>query len=153
MSTPGHALVVEGLRAGVAGIEVLRGVDLSVRSGEVHAVMGPNGSGKSTLAHVLMGKPGYLVLGGSVTLDGADLLVCHRGAVPGAGLFLASQYPTEVPGVDLRQVLAEAAVAPGADDADAEARRGGADPTLLTRPLNVDMSGGERSEARPCNWP
>ena len=69
-----HVLEIAGLRAGVAGKEILRGIDLTVRSGEVHAVMGPNGSGKSTLAHVLMGRPGYEVLGGSVTLDGADLL-------------------------------------------------------------------------------
>jgi Fe-S cluster assembly ATP-binding protein len=147
MSRPGHELAVEGLRAGVAGLEVLRGVDLSVRSGEVHAVMGPNGSGKSTLAHVLMGKPGYLVLGGSVTLDGADLLAMPPWRRARAGLFLASQYPTEIPGVDLRQVLAEAAVAPGADDAESEARRVGLDPALLARPLNVDMSGGERKRS------
>ena len=67
-------LRIEGLRAGVEGREILRGIDLEVRSGEVHVVMGPNGSGKSTLAHVLMGRPGYDVLGGSVTLDGVDLL-------------------------------------------------------------------------------
>jgi len=67
-------LVIDELRAGVPGREILRGVTLTVRSGEVHAVMGPNGSGKSTLAHVLMGRPGYEILGGTVTLDGIDIL-------------------------------------------------------------------------------
>ncbi|MCB1041001.1 MAG: ATP-binding cassette domain-containing protein, partial [Acidimicrobiales bacterium] len=67
-------LVISGLRAGVEGKEILRGIDLTVRSGEVHAVMGPNGSGKSTLSHVIMGRPGYEVLAGSVTLDGVDVL-------------------------------------------------------------------------------
>ena len=87
-----HVLEIAGLRAGVAGKEILRGIDLTVRSGEVHAVMGPNGSGKSTLAHVLMGRPGYEVLGGSVTLDGVDLLALHAlgagagRAVPGAAV-------------------------------------------------------------------
>ena len=69
-----HELVIEGLRAGVEGREILKGIDLVVRSGEVHAVMGPNGSGKSTLSHVLAGKPGYEVLGGTARLDGVDLL-------------------------------------------------------------------------------
>jgi Fe-S cluster assembly ATP-binding protein len=67
-------LVISGLRAGVGGTEIIKGVDLTIRSGEVHAVMGPNGAGKSTLSPVIMGKPGYEVLGGSVTLDGTDLL-------------------------------------------------------------------------------
>lgn len=67
-------LVIEGLRANVDGKEILRGIDLVVRSGEVHAVMGPNGSGKSTLSHVIMGRPGYEITGGSVTLDGVDVL-------------------------------------------------------------------------------
>jgi Fe-S cluster assembly ATP-binding protein len=146
VTAPRHELVVEGLRAGVAGLEVLRGVDLAVSSGEVHAVMGPNGSGKSTLAHVLMGKPGYTVVGGSVTLDGADVLAMPPWRRARAGLFLASQYPTEVPGVDLRQLLAEAPVVDGAD-ADAEARRVGLEPALLARSLNVDMSGGERKRS------
>ena len=81
------------------GREILRGVTLTVRSGEVHAVMGPNGSGKSTLSHVLMGKPGYEVTSGSVTLDGVDLLALEPWQRAQAGLFLAMQYPTEVPGV------------------------------------------------------
>ena len=83
-------LVIEGLRAGVAGKEILKGIDLTVRSGEVHAIMGPNGSGKSTLSHVVMGRPGYEVLGGSVTLDGVDLLPLAPWERAQAGLFLAS---------------------------------------------------------------
>ncbi len=101
-------LCIEGLRAGVPGREILRGVTLTVRSGEVHAVMGPNGSGKSTLAHVLMGRPGYEVLGGSVTLDGIDLLALPTWQRARAGLFLVMQHPIEVPGVSLVQSLAAA---------------------------------------------
>jgi Fe-S cluster assembly ATP-binding protein len=150
-----HELVVEGLRAGVAGREVLSGIDLVVRSGEIHAVMGPNGSGKSTLSHVLMGKPGYQVLGGRVTLDGQDLLRLDTWQRARAGLFLAPQYPTEVPGVHLRDALAEALGANGegngggdvADLAEAEAARVGLEPRLLERALNVDLSGGERKRS------
>ena len=108
-----HELVIEGLRAGVGGREILKGIDLVVRSGEVHAVMGPNGSGKSTLSHVLAGKPGYEVLGGTATLDGVDLLAMAAWERAQAGLFLASQYPVEVPGVSLRDVLRESLVAVG----------------------------------------
>src|SRR5205823_10776567 len=93
--------------------EILRGVNLEVSSGRVHAVMGPNGSGKSTLAHVIMGKPGYEVLGGSVTLDGTDLLALPTWKRAQAGLFLAMQYPTEVPGVSLEEALTEALRARG----------------------------------------
>ena len=159
----GHRLAVRGLRAGVAGLEVLTGVDLEVASGEVHAVMGPNGSGKSTLAHVLMGKPGYQVLGGSVTLDGHDLLPLPPWQRARLGLFLAPQDPTEVPGVGLHQALTEAlagrAVSPGGDAGSgdpggslsdlalAEARRVGLEARLLDRPLNVDLSGGERKRS------
>jgi Fe-S cluster assembly ATP-binding protein len=143
-------LIVAGLRAGIEGREILRGIDLSVSSGEVHAVMGPNGSGKSTLAHVIMGGPGYQVLGGSVTLDGTELVGLEPWQRAKAGLFLAMQYPTEVPGVPLEDALAEAlrARGRGADDVRelvaAEAGRVGMSTALLTRPLNVDLSGGEK---------
>ncbi|MGH9016604.1 MAG: Fe-S cluster assembly ATPase SufC [Acidimicrobiales bacterium] len=152
-----HELVVTGLRAGVTGREVLAGVDLTVASGEVHAVMGPNGSGKSTLAHVLMGRPGYQVLGGAVRLDGEDLLALPAWQRARRGLFLAPQYPTEIPGVRLQDVLAEAQAGAGADGgggeasasdrAAAEAVRVGLETRLLDRPLNVDLSGGERKRS------
>ena len=99
-----------GLHAEVAGREILHGIDLVVRSGEVHAVMGPNGSGKSTLSHVLMGKPGYTVTAGSVTLDGVELLGMPTWQRAQAGLFLAMQYPVEVPGVSVDDLLTEALV-------------------------------------------
>jgi Fe-S cluster assembly ATP-binding protein len=153
-------LRIEGLRAGVPGREILRGVSLTVASGEVHAVMGPNGSGKSTLAHVLMGRPGYEVLDGTVTLDGIDLLSLPTWQRARAGLFLGMQHPIEVPGVSLVRSLtaARAPVHAGADHGDAadaavagigvrlheEARRIGFDERFLDRPLNVDLSGGER---------
>ncbi|HWH35947.1 MAG TPA: Fe-S cluster assembly ATPase SufC [Acidimicrobiales bacterium] len=143
-------LEISGLRAAVNGKEILRGVDLRVRSGEVHAVMGPNGSGKSTLAHVVMGRPGYEVLGGRVTLDGVDLLAMAPWQRAAAGLFAAMQYPTEVPGVALADMLEEALVAVGRGGADVgermrvEAQRIGFDERFLSRPLNVDLSGGEK---------
>lgn len=141
-------LVIEGLRAAAAGQELLTGVDIVVRSGEVHAVMGPNGSGKSTLAHVVAGRPGYEVLGGSVQIDGVELLGLPPWQRAEAGLFLAMQYPTEVPGVALRDLLRES-TRTSSDPADIdeqmriEARRIGFDDRFLERPLNVDLSGGE----------
>src|SRR3954468_17990746 len=108
-------LRIEGLRASVDGKDILRGLDFVVRSGEVHAVMGPNGSGKSTLSHVLMGKPGYTVTGGSITLDGVDLLGLPTWQRAQAGLFLAMQYPVEVPGVSVEDLMTESLVAMGRD--------------------------------------
>jgi Fe-S cluster assembly ATP-binding protein len=140
-------LVIEDLRAGIPGREILRGLSLTVRSGEVHAVMGPNGSGKSTLAHVLMGRPGYEVLGGSVTLDGVDLLAIPTWQRARAGLFLAMQHPIEVPGVSLVESLTSARDGDSPDVGDrlrTEAARIGFDERFLDRSLNVDLSGGER---------
>jgi Fe-S cluster assembly ATP-binding protein len=143
-------LIVEGLQAAVDGNQILRGVDLRIRSGEVHAVMGPNGSGKSTLSHVLMGRPGYEVTGGRVTLDGVDLLALPTWKRAQAGLFLGLQYPIEVPGVSLADVLEESLRAAGRDSSEVptlvavEAARVGFDSRFLARPLNVDLSGGER---------
>ncbi len=143
-------LVITDLRASVGDKEILKGVSLTIRSGEVHAVMGPNGSGKSTLSHVITGKPGYTVTGGSVTLDGVELLGMASWKRAKAGLFLAMQYPTEVPGVSLEAMLSASAVAAGRDESivrasiASEAERIGLDPALIVRPLNVDLSGGEK---------
>jgi Fe-S cluster assembly ATP-binding protein len=143
-------LRISGLRASVAGNEILRGIDLEVSSGEVHAVMGPNGAGKSTLSAVIMGRPGFQVLDGSITLDGADVLAMEPWQRAAAGLYLAMQYPTEVPGVRLDAVLTEALKARGRPTGDVldrmvlEAGRIGFDERFLERPLNVDLSGGEK---------
>jgi Fe-S cluster assembly ATP-binding protein len=90
---------IEGLRAGIENKEILKGLDLTINNGEIHAIMGPNGTGKSTLASVLMGHPSYEVTGGSVSLDGEDLLEMAVDERARAGLFLAMQYPSEIPGV------------------------------------------------------
>ena len=143
-------LVITDLRAKAGSRTILNGVSLTIRSGEVHAVMGPNGSGKSTLSHVITGKPGYEVIGGSVALDGIDLLELAAWERAKAGLFLAMQYPTEVPGVSLEAMLQASAVAAGRESGAIgeavanEAERIGFDPDLITRPLNVDLSGGEK---------
>jgi Fe-S cluster assembly ATP-binding protein len=146
-------LKISGLHAGVEGRPILRGIDLEVRSGEIHAVMGPNGSGKSTLAHVLMGRPGYEVTAGSVSLDGIELLSLEPFQRAQAGLFLTFQYPIEVPGVAISAALAEALLAAGrgaqaeAKSLDArlleEAAELGISPEIMARAMNVDLSGGE----------
>ena len=146
-------LKISDLHASVDSRPILRGIDLEVRSGEIHAVMGPNGSGKSTLAHVLMGRPGYEVTSGSVTLDGLELLGLGPYERAQAGLFLTFQYPIEVPGVALESALAEALMAAGrrseAEPAHLserlmeEASGLGISPEIMARPMNVDLSGGE----------
>jgi Fe-S cluster assembly ATP-binding protein len=143
-------LAISGLRAAVAGKEILRGIDLEVSSGEVHAVMGPNGAGKSTLSAVVMGKPGYEVLAGSITLDGRDVLSLPAWERAVAGLHLVMQYPTEVPGVMLDDVMVEALRSRGrpVDGVESllrdEAERIGLEERFLHRALNVDLSGGEK---------
>ena len=143
-------LDIRDLVASVAGKTILSGVTLTVTSGEVHAVMGPNGAGKSTLSAVVMGKPGYEVISGSVTLDGVDILSLPSWQRAQAGLHLVMQYPTEVPGVQLVDVMRHAFTARAVDTndlgsrLDAEAARIGLDPALLERALNVDFSGGEK---------
>ncbi len=143
-------LVITQLRASIGGKEILAGVDLVVRPGEVHAIMGPNGSGKSTLAHVMMGRPGYADVSGSVMLNGQGLLGQPTAVRAQAGLFLGMQYPTEVPGVQMGDVLREVLRAKGGEFASVEAamateaERIGLDPALLSRALNVDLSGGEK---------
>ncbi len=150
-------LEVRGLHVAVNGIEILRGVDLSVKAGEVHAIMGPNGSGKSTLTQVLAGHPAYTVTAGTATYDGKDLLALKPEERAREGLFLAFQYPVEIRGItnsyflrsavnavrkhrgqeeldplDFLQVLEEKLKAIGWDD------------TLMNRPVNEGFSGGEK---------
>lgn len=143
-------LEVRGLHVSAGGAEILRGVDLTVTSGQVHAVMGPNGAGKSTLSGAIMGNPGYEIGGGTITLDGVDVTSMPVWERAAAGLHLVMQYPTEVPGVSLDDVLREALLARGrsVDGLDAlltdEAERIGLSPALLHRALNVDLSGGEK---------
>jgi Fe-S cluster assembly ATP-binding protein len=143
-----HTFVVEGLCASVAGREVLRGIDLEVKSGEVHVIMGPTGSGKSTLAHALMGRPGTTVTAGSIRMDGHELVGLPAWERARAGLFLALQNPVEVPGVALRSLLSAAVDGIGSETLDTrlalEAEAVGLDRSLLSRPLNVDLSGGEK---------
>jgi Fe-S cluster assembly ATP-binding protein len=137
--------------------EILKGVDLAVNAGEVHAVMGPNGSGKSTLSYVLAGRDGYAVTAGEATLDGADLLGLEPEERAAAGLFLAFQYPVEIPGVGnmnfMRTALNAQRKARGEDEVNAadflrlvraKAQVLNIDADLLKRPVNVGFSGGEK---------
>ena len=143
-------LQIIDLHASVGDKPILQGVDLTISSGEVHAVMGPNGAGKSTLSAVVMGKPGYTVTSGSILLDGREMLGVPTWQRAVAGLHLVMQYPTEVPGVLLDDVLTEALACRGRDTSDlserirAEAARINFDEKFVDRPLNVDLSGGEK---------
>lgn len=143
-------LLIEGLCATAGGVEVLRGVDLELGRGEVHAVMGPNGAGKSTLAHALTGRPGTVVTAGSVRLNGVDLLALPTHERAQAGLLLAMQQPIEVPGVEPAEAIA-AALGLELDEAkarfEAEATAVGLPERLWRRGLNVDLSGGERKRS------
>ena len=132
-------LTVRDLRVAVQGVEILRGVDLELHSGEVHALMGPNGSGKSTLSHAIMGRAGYEVTSGSVLLDGEELLDLPTWERAARGLFLSHQYPVEVPGVRIADLL-------GLDDAPVriEAERLAVRDEFLERGVNVEFSGGEQ---------
>ncbi len=146
-------LRIEGLRASMGDHEILKGVDLTVNRGEVHALMGPNGSGKSTLANVLMGHPGYKVTGGAITFKGEDITVMPSNKRATRGLFLAFQYPEEVPGVSVVQFLRTALKnRDGVDYTVLELRLRvmeamrtlGMDATFADRYLNEGFSGGER---------
>ncbi|HET9764243.1 MAG TPA: Fe-S cluster assembly ATPase SufC [Casimicrobiaceae bacterium] len=151
-------LEIRNLHARIAeGREILRGIDLAVKAGEVHAIMGPNGSGKSTLAGVLSGRPGYEVTDGSVTYLGRDLLALEADERAREGVFLAFQYPVEIPGVNnmyfLRAALNAVRRARGESDLDAgqflKAVRAKLklleiDDDLLQRAVNVGFSGGEK---------
>ncbi len=150
-------LSIRNLHAGVEGREILRGIDLEVRAGEVHAVMGPNGSGKSTLAQVLAGHPGYVVTGGEVLYEGRNLLEMPAEERARAGLFLAFQYPVEIPGVANAEFLKAAVNAirehRGLEPLDAmefltllkeKMKLVDMDPSFMSRPLNEGFSGGEK---------
>jgi Fe-S cluster assembly ATP-binding protein len=146
-------LSIRNLHVKVAGIEILRGVDLEVRSGEVHALMGPNGSGKSTLSHALMGRGDYEITDGSVTIDGEELLGLPTWQRAQRGLFLAMQYPVEVPGVRLEDLVGVALDSRGsareglADRIASESRELGVRTELLARGVNDEYSGGEKKRA------
>ena len=143
-------LEIRDLQVSVGGTQILNGITLTINSGEVHAVMGPNGAGKSTLSAAIMGKPGYEITGGSVTLDGLDVLAMPTWQRAVAGLHLIMQYPTEVPGVKLSEVLSEALTARHATlpnlnkTINEEAARISFDSELVNRAVNVDFSGGEK---------
>ena len=133
--------------------EILRGVDLTIRSGETHAVMGPNGSGKSTLAYSIAGHPKYTITGGSVTLDGVDLLEMTVDERARAGLFLAMQYPVEVPGVSVSNFLRTAATALRGEAPKLRTWVGevkeamsalNMDPSFAERNVDEGFSGGEK---------
>jgi Fe-S cluster assembly ATP-binding protein len=143
-------LVVAGLEVSIGGKKILKGLDLTVRQGEVHALMGPNGSGKSTLAHVLMGRDDYEVTAGSVTIDGDELLGLPTWQRAAHGLFLASQYPVAVPGVPVGDLVGAAVRARGAEIAGLDARlrdeasRLDIRDEFLDRGVNDEFSGGEQ---------
>ena len=143
-------LTIKNLGVAVGDEEILKGVDLEIASGEVHVVMGPNGAGKSTLSNAVMGKPGYHITSGLIELDGREISALPTWERAQAGLFLAMQYPTEVPGVSVRETLEMALEAREQADVDVwarlkeEAEQVGLQADLLNRPLNVDMSGGEK---------
>jgi Fe-S cluster assembly ATP-binding protein len=150
-------LEIKDLRAAVGEKEILKGLSLTVNTGEIHAVMGPNGSGKSTLAQVLAGNPAYEVTGGSVTYDGKDLFELEPEERAQQGIFLAFQYPVEIPGVsnayflraaynEIRKARGEEEVDPleFADLMDEKLRFVDMDPAMLNRSVNTGFSGGEK---------
>lgn len=143
-------LTIRDLHAAVQGHEILRGVDLELCSGEVHALMGPNGSGKSTLAHVLMGRADYEVTAGSVQLDGRELLELPTWQRAEAGLFLSHQYPVEIPGVRVEDLLDAVTSTPDGGlpaRVRTEATRLAIADEFLERGVNIDFSGGEQKRA------
>jgi Fe-S cluster assembly ATP-binding protein len=158
MNGTGDAMLeIRGLRAGAGGQEILKGIDLRVKAGEVHAIMGPNGSGKSTLAQVLAGHPAYTVTGGSVTFLGQDLLEQEPEERAQRGVFLAFQYPVEIPGVTnayfLRAAYNAIRKARGEEELDpmdfldlleTRLQLVGWGPEIMQRAVNSGFSGGEK---------
>ncbi len=155
MTTP--LLSIKNLHAGVEGNPILRGIDLEIGHGEVHAIMGPNGSGKSTLSHVLAGRPGYTITAGSVSYNGSDLLQLEIEERARAGIFLALQYPIEIPGVNnvylLKAGLNALRKNRGESELDAyeflklareKLKLLDLDDTFLNRGVNEGFSGGEK---------
>ncbi len=156
-ATENAMLEIKNLKAKVGDKEILSGIDLEVKAGEVHAIMGPNGSGKSTLAHVLAGREGYAVTQGSAAYSGKDLLAMPPEQRAREGVFLAFQYPVEIPGVTNKYFLKAAYNAlrkhRGLPEAGAgeflrlikeRAKLMEMDPELLNRPVNAGFSGGEK---------
>src|SRR6476620_9624452 len=148
-----HVTVETGSEGVEPTREILRGVDLTVKAGETHAIMGPNGSGKSTLAYSIAGHPKYTVTGGTVTLDGADVLAMTVDQRARAGLFLAMQYPVEVPGVSVANFLRTAKTAIDGEapklrtwvkDVNTALQELDLDPTFAQRSVNEGFSGGEK---------
>ncbi len=150
-------LTIKNLKASVEGKEILKGIDLQINAGEVHAIMGPNGSGKSTLAHVLAGRDDYEVTAGSITYQGKDLLELEVDERAREGIFLAFQYPVEIPGVStanfLKSTLNVVRKEQGKEELDAmemlqflkkKMEMVDIDPKLLKRSLNEGFSGGEK---------
>ncbi|MAU60618.1 MAG: Fe-S cluster assembly ATPase SufC [Parvibaculum sp.] len=153
-------LEIKNLHVNVAGKEILKGIDLSIAAGEVHAIMGPNGSGKSTLSYVLAGRGGYEVTEGSIRFKGKDLLEMSVDERAAAGVFLAFQYPLEIPGVTtmtfLKTALNAQRKARGEEELDAvrflklvreKAKPLNVTDDMLKRALNVGYSGGEKKRA------
>jgi Fe-S cluster assembly ATP-binding protein len=153
-------LEIRDLRAEVAGKQILNGLTLTVNKGEIHAIMGPNGAGKSTLSYVLAGKPGYEVTGGEVLFNGVDMFAMSPDERAAAGMFLAFQYPLEIPGVATMTFLRTALNAQrkkrgepemSSPDLIKRVREIGAqldmNPDMLKRPVNVGFSGGEKKRA------
>ena len=150
-------LEIRGLKAEIDGRQILNGLDLVVNKGEIHAIMGPNGAGKSTLSYVLSGKPGYEITSGEVFFNGEDLLAMDPDERAAKGLFLAFQYPLEIPGVATLTFLRTALNAQRKKRGEEElsspdvlkrvrelAKQLSIDPEMLKRPLNVGFSGGEK---------
>jgi Fe-S cluster assembly ATP-binding protein len=150
-------LKIKNLTAEIDGKQILNGLDLTIEDGKVHAIMGPNGAGKSTLSYVLAGRDGYTVTGGTVTLNGQDILAMDAHERAAAGLFLAFQYPVEIPGVQMTNFLKTALNSQRKQRGEPEMealdflkllkskqKELGIPDDMLKRPVNVGFSGGEK---------